>query len=168
MAAVSHNTNTNSCSASSNVSEPLTIDWCMPPIFTSNKPRSLRRRPLSATKSGRGSRSGVLSRHHPGLPLLQPVLSTPQNLAIKTPSPRPQLHRKRNTFGLGPARRVRFRWISKSRQRLPCALEEPFPTVMRRTLTARTTAAVEKMARGPARDSVGPCLCRKHYAFLTS
>ena len=94
--------------------------------------------------------------------------STPQNLAIKTPSPRPQLHRKRNTFGLGPARRVRFRWISKSRQRLPCALEEPFPTVMRRTLTAKRTAAVEKMARGPARDSVGPCLCRKHYAFLTS
>jgi len=105
---------------------------------------------------------------NPGLSLLQPVLSTPQNLAIKTPSPRPQLHRKRNTFGLGPARRVRFRWISKSRQRLPCALEEPFPTVMRRTLTAKRTAAVEKMARGPARDSVGPCLCRKHYAFLTS
>jgi hypothetical protein len=27
---------------------------------------------------------------------------------------------------------------------------------------------VEKMATGPARDSAGLCLCRKHYAFLTS
>jgi hypothetical protein len=146
--------------ASSDVSEPVTIDWRMPPIFTPKQPcvcdRFWERKPLGCSTLG----------HHPGLAVLQPFLSTPQNLAIKTPSPRPQLHRKRNTFGLEPARRVRFRWISNTRQRLPCALEGPFPTVMRRTLTAKRTAAVEKMAKGPARDSVGLCLYRKHYLCL--
>jgi hypothetical protein len=98
-----------------------------------------------------------------GAHLLQ--LSPPQNLAIKTPSPRPQLHRKRNTFGLRPARRVHFRWTSNIRQKLPCALEEPIPTAMRRTPIARRTA-VEKMAKGPARDRGGLCLYRKHNDFL--
>jgi hypothetical protein len=90
-------------------------------------------------------------------------LSSPQNLAIKTPSPRPQLHRKRNTFGLGPARRVHFRWMSNIRPKLPCARGGPSPTVTTKTPTVRTTAAVEKMAKGPARDSGGLCLYRKHY-----
>jgi hypothetical protein len=92
-------------------------------------------------------------------------LSSPQNLAIKTPSPRPQLHRKRNTFGLGPARRVHFRWMSNIRPKLPCARGGPSPTVTTKTPTVRTTAAVEKMAKGPARDSGGLCLYRKHYAL---
>jgi len=92
-------------------------------------------------------------------------LSSPQNLAIKTPSPRPQLHRKRNTFGLGPARRVHFRWTSNIRPKPPCARRGPSPTVTTKTPTVRTTAAVEKMAKGPARDSGGLCLYRKHYAL---
>ena len=47
---------------------------------------------------------GTTLARSPGVRLLQ--LSSPQNLAIKTPSPRSQLHRKRNIFGLVPARRV--------------------------------------------------------------
>ena len=96
-------------------------------------------------------------------PLLQ--LFSPQNLAIKTPSPRSQLHRKRNTFGLEPARRVHFPWISNIRPSLPCALAEPSPIVMTRMPTA-TKIAEEKMAKGPARDSGGLCLYRKHHDFL--
>jgi hypothetical protein len=137
-------------------------------LHITRNPRSLRCRPVCVRvrvcrRRGRGRQAArafslgtTLAAH-----FLQ--LSSPQNLAIKTPSPRPQLHRKRNTFGLGPARRVHFRWTSNIRPKLPCALRGPSPTVTTKTPTVRTTAAVEKMAKGPARDSGGLCLCRKHY-----
>jgi hypothetical protein len=99
------------------------------------------------------------------LGLISPA-SPPQNLAIKTPSPRPHLHRKRNTSGSGPARRVHFRWISNTRPKPPCALEELSPTLTMTTPIARRRAA-EKMAKGPAKDSGGLCLYRKHNDFLT-
>jgi hypothetical protein len=64
---------------------------------------------------------------------------------------------------LGPARRVHFRWTPNIRPKPPCARRGPSPTVTTKTPTVRMTAAVEKMAKGPARDSGGLCLYRKHY-----
>jgi len=128
----------------------------------------------TSTRSSRSTRKtrplGRFPRHYPLAlhalawgRLLQ--ISPPQNLAIKTPSPRPQLHRKRNPSGLGPACRVHFPWISNIRPSLPCAQAELSPTVMTRMPTA-TRTAVEKMAKGPARDSAGLCRYRKHHDFL--
>ncbi len=95
------------------------------------------------------------------------LLPTPQNLAIKTPSPRPQLHRKRNNSGCRPARRVHLRWIANIRPKPPCALEEHSPTPTTKMPIVRRRAP-EKMASGPAKDSGGRCLYRKHNGFPSS
>jgi hypothetical protein len=141
--------------------EPLTL--CCRPF----RPQAERR--ASRSVGARKKRKAKAARAFSSAPTLASIflqLSSPQNLAIKTPSPRPQLHRKRNPFGLGPARHVHLRWMSNIRRKLPCALGEPSPIVTTKTPTATRTAAVEKMVKGPARDSGGLCLYRKHNDFF--